>query len=44
VKRKRREKMDKEVKSGLKFNLETPVKVTRQINGLANRLYQNNKE
>jgi hypothetical protein len=33
VKWKRREKMEKEGKSDQKFNLETPVKVTRQING-----------
>jgi hypothetical protein len=44
VKWKRREKLEKEGNSELKFNLGTTMKMTRQINGLTNRLYQNNKE
>jgi hypothetical protein len=36
--------MEKEGKSDQKFNLGTTMKVTRQINGLDKRLYQNNKE
>jgi hypothetical protein len=36
--------MEKEGKSELKLNLETPMKSRRVINSLAKRLYQNNKE